>query len=88
MESEVEQAGLARQQQLHAAAAIVEAHTEEMRHCIARENIDRAIEAALANPIDFEYAIDKDGHIFRGRSTKSSKINSNGYEQLPLASEQ
>ena len=58
-----------------------------MQRRIHPEDLERAIETALANPVDYEYAIDLQGNIFRGRLTKSKKVNPANYEQLPLASE-
>merc|ERR1712029_355630 len=59
----------------------------EMENRIKPEDLERAIETALANPVDFEYAIDLQGNIFRGRTTKSKKVNPAYYEQLELAGE-
>lgn len=64
---------------------IVEKHTGEMESRVKEEDLEEAIEMALANPIDFEYAIDKDGHIFRGRTTKCMQVDSKDYEKIPLA---
>ena len=30
---------------------------------------------ALENPVDPEFALDRDGHIYRGRATKSLKVS-------------
>merc|ERR1711887_64123 len=66
---------------------MVERHKVEMEKRIRVEDLEKAIETALANPVDFEYAIDKDGNIFRGRTTKSKKIEPKDYEKIPLACE-
>lgn len=66
---------------------MVERHKDEMENRIRREDLEKAIETALANPVDFEYAIDTAGNIFRGRTTKSKKINSTEFEKIPLASD-
>merc|ERR1712227_1025883 len=66
---------------------IVEKHKAEMENRIEPEDLERAIETALANPIDHEFAIDLEGNIFRGRSTKSNKIKPEQLERLPLARE-
>ena len=65
----------------------VEKEIVEMENRIKPEDLERAIETALANPVDFEYAIDLQGNIFRGRTTKSKKVNPAYYEQLELAGE-
>ena len=64
---------------------MVEKHKTEMDNRIRVEDLEKAIETALANPLDFEYAIDRDGHIFRGRTTKCKKIDAEKYEKIPLA---
>ena len=65
----------------------VEKHISEMKNIILMEDIEKAIETALANPLDLEYAIDKQGHIFRGRTTKSKKVDEKDYEKIPVASD-
>ena len=67
--------------------ALVEREAEQIDNRIKQEDLEKAIETALANPIDLEYAIDFQGNIFRGRSTKSKKVKPENYEKLPLASE-
>ena len=65
----------------------VDKQKEEMEQSIKQEDLEKAIETALANPIDYEYAIDLQGNIFRGRATKSKKVDPENYEKLPLASQ-
>ena len=59
----------------------------EMDNKINQEDLVKAIETALANPVDYEYAIDLQGNIFRGRSTKSKKVDPSNFEKLPVASQ-
>ena len=66
---------------------IVEKHQSEMERRIEPEQLEKAIETALANPVDYEFAIDLDGNIYRGRSTKSKKMKSEDVEKIPLTSE-
>ena len=66
---------------------IVEKHQSEMERRIEPAQLEKAIETALANPVDYEFAIDLEGNIFRGRTTKSKKIKPEDFEKLPLASE-
>jgi len=66
---------------------IVEKHKLEMEKRIEPEDLEKAIETALANPVDYEFAIDLSGNIFRGRTTKSKKIKPEDLEKLPVASE-
>jgi len=42
---------------------------ERSKTYITRENLDAAIETALANPVDHNYAIDLAGNLYQGRST-------------------
>merc|ERR1712050_117703 len=66
---------------------IVEKHKSEMERRIEPEELEKAIETALANPVDYEFAIDLEGNIFRGRTTKSKKIKPEDFEKMSLASE-
>jgi len=50
---------------------------------IRKEDLERAIEIALDNPIDYEFAIDTQGHIFRGRETKSTLVAKDEREIIP-----
>ena len=74
-------------EKLERAEELVDREVVEMENRIREEDLVKAIETALANPIDVEYAIDLKGNIFRGRKTKSKKVNPAYYEQIPLASE-
>ncbi|XP_016956189.1 probable 28S ribosomal protein S26, mitochondrial [Drosophila biarmipes] len=42
---------------------------ERSKTYITRENLDAAIETALANPVDHNFAIDLAGNLYQGRST-------------------
>ena len=44
---------------------IVEKHQSEMEKRIEPDQLEKAIEIALANPVDYEFAIDLEGNIFR-----------------------
>ena len=50
---------------------------------IRKEDLEKAIEIALDNPIDYEFAIDTQGHIFRGRETKSTLVAKDEREIIP-----
>merc|ERR1719250_388820 len=84
---ELEEFEISEKERISAADHLVEKHKIEMENRIREEDLVKAIETALANPVDFEYAIDADGNIFRGRNTKSKKMDLNNYEKIPLASE-
>ena len=46
-------------------AEVVASETESMKNRIRQEDIGRAVEEALANPVDYEYSIDTEGHMYR-----------------------
>ena len=50
---------------------------------IRKEDLERTIEIALDNPIDFEFAIDTEGNIFRGRETKSILVPKDERDVIP-----
>ena len=54
-----------------------------MENRIKFEDLEKAIEIALDSPIDYEYAIDTEGHIYRGRETKSILIKRDDREKIP-----
>lgn len=43
---------------------------------ILKENLDQAIEHALANPVDYNFAIDLQHNILHGRVTDTSSATS------------
>ncbi|TDG47637.1 hypothetical protein AWZ03_005935 [Drosophila navojoa] len=43
---------------------------EQSKSFITRENLDEAIETALANPVDHNFAIDLAGNMIKGRNTQ------------------
>nr|ACO11319.1 Probable 28S ribosomal protein S26, mitochondrial precursor [Caligus rogercresseyi] len=55
----------------------------ELKDRITEENLLQRIQSALDNPVDYEYAIDKEGHIYKGRYTKSLLIPSEEREKIP-----
>ena len=55
---------------------------------IKKEDIEEAILKALNSPIDYEYAIDTEGHIFRGRTTRAKDMDTKDMVKLPLAGEE
>lgn len=48
---------------------IVRKEKEAAKNFITRENVDAAIETALANPVDYNYSIDLRGNMYHGRTT-------------------
>ncbi|ALC45004.1 mRpS26 [Drosophila busckii] len=44
---------------------------EQSKTFITRSNLDEAIETALANPVDHNFAIDMAGAMYKGRTTQS-----------------
>lgn len=47
--------------------ALVKKEKESSKTFITRENLETAIEQALANPVDYNFSIDLHGNIYRGR---------------------
>ena len=47
------------------------------------DDLDNAISCALDNPVDEEFAIDKQGYIYRGRYTKSMQVPLEKKEKIP-----
>ena len=63
---------------------IIESETEAISNRIRAEDLDRAIETALQNPTDPEFAIDLQGNIYRGRYTKSIEVPVTNREKIPV----
>merc|ERR1719189_135140 len=61
----------------------IKEETKILENRIKLEDLEKAIETALENPTDYEFAIDSDGHIFRGRETKSIHVPKNALEKIP-----
>merc|ERR1740129_1093327 len=61
----------------------IKEETKALENRIKLEDLEKAIEIALDNPIDYEYAIDTEGHIFRGRETKSTLVKKDAREKIP-----
>lgn len=57
---------------------------ERAKFYITADNIDRAIEDALASPVDHNYAIDLEGHIYRGHKTKPSDVPPEELEKIQV----
>uniref|UniRef100_A0A1L8ECS9 Small ribosomal subunit protein mS26 n=1 Tax=Haematobia irritans TaxID=7368 RepID=A0A1L8ECS9_HAEIR len=66
--------------------ALVRKQKELSKTFITRENLDAAIEHALANPIDYNFSIDLQGNMYRGRSNTPG--NAPGGNQTLLESEE
>ena len=49
---------------------------------IQPENMEKAIEEALANPVDVNFAIDLDGYVYRGKETSIDNIPEEKRERL------
>lgn len=65
--------------------ALVKKEKELSKSFITRENLDAAIEHALANPIDYNFSIDSHGNIYRGRTNTPG--NTSGGQNLQALSE-
>merc|ERR1711874_736302 len=85
IEVELEEAEEKERIRIETADAFVRQEAEEIDNSIKVENVQEAIEEALDNPVDYEFAIDTQGHIFTGRETKSKKVPKEKWEKLPMA---
>lgn len=61
----------------------IQEETKALQNRILEENLERVIETALDNPVDHEFAIDKEGHIYRGRTLKCSEVPNDSREKIP-----
>jgi len=60
---------------LELADKLVREETEDLKNVIKNDQaLEEAIWKALDNPIDYEYSIDLEGHIYPGRLTKATKV--------------
>ncbi|TRY61004.1 hypothetical protein TCAL_03197 [Tigriopus californicus] len=62
----------------------VQRETAILQNAVTKENLDAKIEEALANPVDHEYAIDTEGHIYYGRYTASNDVPENQRIKIPV----
>jgi len=61
----------------------IKSETRALENKIQLDDLEKAIESALDNPVDHEFAIDTAGHIFRGRETKSILVPEDEREKIP-----
>lgn len=64
---------LIEEERLEQADKRIQYEIQQSKTFITYENLDQAIEVALANPVDYNYAIDMAGNIYQGRVTQSLK---------------
>lgn len=69
---------------LEKAEQLVREEKERAKFYITADNIDEAIEEALASPVDHNYAIDLEGHIYRGCKTKPSDVPPDELERIEV----
>ena len=66
---------------------IVQSEKEQIENRVKTiDDLERAILFALDNPVDYEFAIDNAGNIYKGRYTKSIQITDEEREQIPVPS--
>ncbi|XP_058976244.1 small ribosomal subunit protein mS26-like [Musca domestica] len=68
--------------------ALVRKEKELSKTFITRENLDAAIEQALANPIDYNFSIDLQGNLYHGRSTTPGNTSGGGNQNLLESTEE
>lgn len=64
---------LIKEERLEQANKRIQYEIQQSKTFITHENLDQAIEVALANPVDYNFAIDMAGNIYQGRVTQSLK---------------
>ena len=60
-------------EQMAAIEAKVRKEKESAATFITRDNIDKAIEHALANPVDYNFSIDLQGNLYKGKERPGDK---------------
>jgi len=76
IKAELEEHAARERQRLAAADQLVRTETEDMRNLIKDEEaLEKAVLKAMDNPIDYEFSIDLEGHIYPGRYTKATKVD-------------
>lgn len=63
--------------------AIIAREIESMAARVLPENLEEEIHKALDNPKDYEYCIDNEGHIYRGKYTKGLLVIRENREKIP-----
>ncbi|PNF40196.1 putative 28S ribosomal protein S26, mitochondrial [Cryptotermes secundus] len=71
-------------ERMEKAEEMVREEKERAKFYITADNIDKAIEDALASPVDHNYAIDLEGHIYRGHKTKPSDVPPDELEKIQV----
>lgn len=64
---------LIKEERLEQANKRIQYEIQQSKTFITHDNLDQAIEVALANPVDYNFAIDMAGNIYQGRVTQSLK---------------
>jgi len=75
------------EQRLKEADSYVKKEIKSFANRIQPQDLEAAILDALDNPIDPEFALDREGHIYRGRQTKSLKVPRDKREKLTKTSQ-
>ena len=84
IKSEVQAAKNQENKRLSMIDDVILSETEQMeRRVKSIDDLERTILHALDNPVDYEFAIDHAGHIYRGRYTKSNLVPPEERELLP-----
>ena len=84
IKEEIREAQRMEEERVAKAQEEIRAETEAMQKRIRPDQVEKAIEAALASPVDHEFAIDKEGNIYRGRYTKSVLVPKEQLEKIPV----
>ena len=84
--AEVQEHEESERQRLRLADDLVLREIEGLKNVITNEeSLEKAILEALDNPIDYEFSIDLDGHIYPGRYTKAVTVPDSEKQKITLA---
>jgi len=72
---ELEEHAERERKRLALAEKMIRAETKDLANVIAcPEDLEKAILVAMDNPVEYEFSIDLEGHIYPGRNTKATKV--------------
>ncbi|CAG0922647.1 unnamed protein product [Notodromas monacha] len=60
--------------------AVVAAQMEASKQYITEDMVDKAVEEAFSNPVDYNFAVDAGGGMYRGRTTNSLALTKENVE--------
>ena len=73
---------LERKLQIEEARKKIEETKELVKQFILKESLERAVEEAIANPTDYNFALDLEGYVYPGYSSKIEEMKIRDLEKL------